>query len=394
MKYMFLIYSPEDAWTPDEWLQCVVKSSGICYELAAKQQFLGAAPLHPVATATTVRVRDGQRLITTGPFAETTEQLGGYYIIDVDDLDQAIEIAGRLPPARKGTVEIRPLFPLEGLPGEKSYAERLGVEPTLKQFMFLCYDDEEAWQNLGEAAHHAAMREAVALTHQLDQLGRYLSASPLRPSTTATSVRVRHDQRLVTDGPFAETREVLGGYYLILAHSQEEAVQIASQHSGARVGAVEVREVVDIPAITNRQANEILSSRDLPFTPDQVFAAFSDGSRLARWWGPAGFRNTFHTFEFRDGGQWRFIMHGPNGIDYDNDSVFRSITPQQIVFDHLCEPIFRMTMTLNELPFGQTRIVWRCALKNAEVRNKIATFAVPANEQNFDRLTEELRRLA
>ncbi len=78
MKYMFLIYSPEDAWTPEEWTQCVVKSSGICHELAAKGQFIGASPLHPVATGSTVRVREGRKLITTGPFAETTEQLGGY----------------------------------------------------------------------------------------------------------------------------------------------------------------------------------------------------------------------------------------------------------------------------------------------------------------------------
>lgn len=394
MKYMLLIYSPETAWSPDEWLQCVVKSSGICHELAASQQFHGAAPLHPVATASTVRIRDGQSLITTGPFAETTEQLGGYYIVDVDNLDEAIAIAGRLPPARKGTVEIRPLFPLEGLPAEASITERLAVDPSLKQFMFLCYDDELAWQKLGEAALRSAMQEAVTLTEQLDAQGRYLSASPLRDSSTATSVRVRNDQRIVTDGPFAETREVLGGYYLILAHSMEEAISIASQHPGARLGAVEVRQVVDVPVIANRAANEIMNSRDLPFTPAQVFAAFSDGTRLARWWGPAGFRNTFQTFEFRDGGEWRFVMHGPNGIDYDNYSVFRSITPERIVLDHLCAPLFQMTITLSELPFGQTRIVWRGAFENAEVRDKIATFAIPANEQNLDRLTEELRRLA
>ena len=69
-------------------------------------------PLYPVTTATSVRVREGKRQITDGPFAETTEQLGGYYLIDVDDLDEAIAIAGRIPPAKKGTVEVRPLFPL------------------------------------------------------------------------------------------------------------------------------------------------------------------------------------------------------------------------------------------------------------------------------------------
>lgn len=219
---------------------------GICQEMAAKGQFLAASPLHPVATASTVRVRNGQRMITAGPFAETTEQMGGYYLIDVENLDEAIAIAGRLPPAQKGTVEIRPLFKLDGLPTGKLAAEPTMSESPLNQFMFLCYDDEEAWRDAGPEAHHAAMLEAVALTHRLDSRGQYLSASPLHPIATATSVRVRNGQRIVTDGPFAETCEVLGGYYLILAQDQAAALEIAAEHSGARVGAVEVRQVFDL----------------------------------------------------------------------------------------------------------------------------------------------------
>ena len=184
-------------------------------------------------------------MITTGPFAETTEQLGGYYLIDVENLDEAIAIASRLPPARKGTVEIRPLFKLEGLPTEKLSMDTATGESTLKKFMFLCYDDEEAWRNAGQEAHHAAMKEAVELCHQLDSNGQYLSASPLHPIATATSIRVRSNQRLVSDGPFAETREVLGGYYVILAKDHAAALKIAAEHSGARIGAVEVREVFD-----------------------------------------------------------------------------------------------------------------------------------------------------
>ncbi len=245
MKYMLLIYSPENAWAPDEWKQCVATSMGICQELAAEGKFLTASPLHPVATATTVRVRDGKSLITTGPFAETTEQLGGYYIIDVSNLDEAIAIASRLPPAKKGTVEIRPIFKLDGLPAENFAPECIG---DFKMFMFLCYDDEAVWNAAGQEVHMAAMQEAVALTHELDSRGRYLSAAPLYPSTTATCVRVRDGRKQITDGPFTETREVLGGYYLILAHDQPEAVSIAARHSGARVGSVEVRQVFELPS--------------------------------------------------------------------------------------------------------------------------------------------------
>lgn len=113
---MMLIYSPENAWTKDEWTQCTRDSAALCHELAAKGQFVSASPLHPVASATSLRVREGKRLITDGPFAETTEQLGGYFIIDVPNLDEALAVANRLPAAKKGTVEIRPLYEMTGLP--------------------------------------------------------------------------------------------------------------------------------------------------------------------------------------------------------------------------------------------------------------------------------------
>ncbi|MGB7324596.1 MAG: YciI family protein [Rubripirellula sp.] len=109
MNYMLLIYGAEDGWTEDERKDCMLKSMSICDELEKEGKWIASSPLRSVTTATSVRVRDKKRQITDGPFAETTEQLGGYYIIDVDDLDEAIAIAERLPPAKKGTVEIRPI---------------------------------------------------------------------------------------------------------------------------------------------------------------------------------------------------------------------------------------------------------------------------------------------
>ena len=116
MKYMLLIYGAESCWTENEREACMIESMKISEELEKQGKWISASPLHSVTTATSVRVRQGKQQITDGPFAETTEQLGGYYIIDVDDLDEAIKIAGRLPPAKKGTVEIRPLLPLPELP--------------------------------------------------------------------------------------------------------------------------------------------------------------------------------------------------------------------------------------------------------------------------------------
>jgi len=116
MKYMLLIYTDEQAWTGAEREHCFAESTQLAHRLKANGQYLATAPLQPVSTATSVQVRDGKRLVTDGPFAETREQLGGYFLIDAKDLDEAIGIAASIPGARKGTVEIRPVLKIAGLP--------------------------------------------------------------------------------------------------------------------------------------------------------------------------------------------------------------------------------------------------------------------------------------
>ena len=116
MKYMLLVYMDEQAMTNEEREHCYAESAQLTQELNATGRYLSAGPLHSVSTATSVRVRDGRRLVTDGPFAETREQLGGYYVIEAKDLDEAIEIAEKVPPARFGTVEIRPVMEIPGLP--------------------------------------------------------------------------------------------------------------------------------------------------------------------------------------------------------------------------------------------------------------------------------------
>jgi hypothetical protein len=117
MKYMLLVYSAEDSWKDGERDACFSESRALCDELEAKGQYLAASPLQPVEMATSVRVRGSQRLVTDGPFAETSEQLGGYFLVDVANIDEAIAIAGRIPAAKKGTVEVRPVFDLPDMPG-------------------------------------------------------------------------------------------------------------------------------------------------------------------------------------------------------------------------------------------------------------------------------------
>jgi len=116
MKYILLIYAADGAWRPDELEQARDESVEICHVLDRRGQYLNAAPLHPPETATCVTVRDGQRVVSDGPFAETKEQLAGYFLIDVANVDEAVEIAASIPGTRRGTTEIRPIVELPGLP--------------------------------------------------------------------------------------------------------------------------------------------------------------------------------------------------------------------------------------------------------------------------------------
>ena len=113
---MLLVYLDEQALTETEREHCYVESAQLTQDLNAKGQYVAAGPLHSVSTATSVRVREGKRLVTDGPFAETREQLGGFYIVEARDLDEALAIAEKIPPAKYGTIEIRPLMEIPGLP--------------------------------------------------------------------------------------------------------------------------------------------------------------------------------------------------------------------------------------------------------------------------------------
>jgi uncharacterized protein YndB with AHSA1/START domain len=133
------------------------------------------------------------------------------------------------------------------------------------------------------------------------------------------------------------------------------------------------------------------TSREIQAKVEQVFAAFRDPERLARWWGPAGFTNTFDVCEFKEGGRWSFVMHGPDGSNHPNESVFAKIEPpKKIVIQHVSEPKFRLTVVLAPSSVG-TVVSWLQEFESAEVAKAIEHIVVPANEQNLDRLTREVR---
>jgi len=116
MKYMLLIYADENGLSETERKDCYAESTQLAHDLHSNGQYVAANPLHPTSMATSVKVRNGKRLVTDGPFAETREQLGGYFLIEAKNLDEAIAVAARIPMARKGTVEVRPVIEISGLP--------------------------------------------------------------------------------------------------------------------------------------------------------------------------------------------------------------------------------------------------------------------------------------
>lgn len=134
------------------------------------------------------------------------------------------------------------------------------------------------------------------------------------------------------------------------------------------------------------------TERVLPAGPGAIFAAFERPEVFAQWWGPAGFTNTFDTFEFKPGGRWVYVMHGPNGTDYDNESVFREIVPEKrIVIEHIVKPWYVLSVTLTAQG-EQTHLSWVQQFKSPEFAAKMRSLIGDANEQNLDRLQAVLAK--
>ena len=132
------------------------------------------------------------------------------------------------------------------------------------------------------------------------------------------------------------------------------------------------------------------TARTLPFSPAAVYGAFAAPELLAGWWGPDGFSNTFELFEFREGGRWHFVMHGPDGQHYPNRNRFEALQPgRRLVIRHDCAPYFTMTVELKATGRG-TRIELAQVFDDAATAQALAAICIPANEQNLDRLTRVL----
>lgn len=142
---------------------------------------------------------------------------------------------------------------------------------------------------------------------------------------------------------------------------------------------------------SNHPNGTLQTQRAIAHAPDAIYAAFSDPARLANWWGPNNFRNSFQTFEFRTGGHWNCLMHGPDGHEYPNRCVFRELVAgKKIVIEHISAPRFTLSVFLRPLVEG-TEILWLQVFEDPKVAEAVRHIAEPGNEQNLDRLQMHLR---
>ena len=136
---------------------------------------------------------------------------------------------------------------------------------------------------------------------------------------------------------------------------------------------------------------EIFSRRELDFPISKAYEAMTNPAHLAKWWGPHGFTNTFHEFDLRPGGKWRYTMHGPEKGNYENEAEFRAIAPlERVEWQRISQPHFYMIVEFENLGSNRTGIIFMMRFTDEKLYNTIVNFAPSKNEENFDRLEEVL----
>ncbi len=198
----------------------------------------GGGELGSTRDATTVRVRNAETLVTDGPYAEVKEALGGYFLLECDSIEEAVDWAARIPGAEHGAIEVRPVLrrPERGRSGVMKYA-------------LLIYGDDSEWVDLSdeEKAELRAqeMPRWIALFDELQKADPNSTGHELDGRGTAKVVRVRNGEQLVTDGPFAETKEVVGGVFVVDLPDLDEAIRLAALIPTAEHGSLEIRPIVE-----------------------------------------------------------------------------------------------------------------------------------------------------
>ena len=240
MTYLLLICIAENVQlTPEESAAMGSVTDSWVAEMDGRGVRRDGSALRPVREAATVRIRDGEMLVSDGPFAETKEQVAGYDVVECSDLDEAIEVASKHPVARYGAVEVRPF----DSGGWWRSADRRGPGGDPEYLMIHCLAEtaELSPADNCDVPGSPAAREQQAWDAETEASGVKLAGGRLQPTSAARTVRVRDGEVLVTDGPFAETKEQVAGLNILTGPGMAEAIEIASRHPTARFGIFEVR---------------------------------------------------------------------------------------------------------------------------------------------------------
>ncbi|MEO8539619.1 MAG: YciI family protein [bacterium] len=235
---MTLLFSDETNEVPfgtPAWDDLMVEYRAFGDEARRRGAMIAGAPLQSTETATTLRLQGGRFIPIDGPYAETKEQLGGFYILECSDEAEAIELAALIPTAKYGSVEVRAMAS-----NEARQFERSGTS-----YIVLIYGAEADYFPPGDPRMTAGISQHQALTERTIASGEYVSGDGLGPPSTAKTVSVRTGESLVVDGPFAETKEQLGGYYIFACADLDRALVLASEIPVAS-GSLEVRPLLEV----------------------------------------------------------------------------------------------------------------------------------------------------
>ncbi len=281
MQYLALIHADEERWESlgDDERQAIMERY---IAFSERTEVVGGAELQSTSTATTVRVRSGDTLVTDGPYAEVKEALGGYFVLECDSIDEACRLAAEIPAAEHGAIEVRPA----------TSRRRADM-----RYALMVYSDQEAWSDMSEEevakSRAESMPRWLALFEELGKADPNVDGKELEAATDAKTVRVRDGKTLVTDGPFAETKEQIGGVFDITLPDLDTALELAAMIPSAEEGSIEVQPdrgarltLVDVATVFREEwgrAVSILISvlGDFDLAEDAVQDAFA--TALERW---------------------------------------------------------------------------------------------------------------
>jgi hypothetical protein len=258
MKFIYLGYFDEKKWdgVPEHELNAFMDA---CFayddELRRNGHPNVGEALQPSRHAVTLRFKNGKVLVTDGPYAETKEQLGGYGIVEAPSLEEAIRIIVAHPALKDGMCEVRPVADLSEMIREserrRSVKQQAASSARAGKMTFVClgYTGQQRWASLPPGEVHALIDECVTYDDELRKKGHFVGGEALASARCAKTIRGANGNLSITDGPYAETKEQIGGILVLAANDLDHAIELMSQHPGVKAGPFEIRPADDLEAM-------------------------------------------------------------------------------------------------------------------------------------------------